>query len=280
MTRRERTTPESLKGIYTPTYAGDALHYFLNYGNFGTIQRNILGPALIDQLPMVKQGYALRITYENLFYIYGNNNNLIDMDNRSIQFITPDALMNEAFGGQIPASIYLYKNEFGLQNISMKEAVETKLIPNYLNTFEVIESIRPNFNRNRFEMTHLLDIIYANGYRLPLLRKDLTLAPVLEAIQRPEVQEAMINEHTIVKQTSQLWKNILQQEAPVIQYPTMILMAQTIKDARRARIQQEDPNERARIIQNLYTQHPTAMAGITQALRDQRLRREATNVTL
>lgn len=133
MTQRLVTTPEILTGIYTPVYGGDALVRFFNKdpGAFGPLDpisavKGEQAIALMDSLPLLRQGYFLRNSGTILMQIYSRVNNLQDEENTTE--MTSDNNMLDAFGGQIPATFFTYKDGVGnIKKITMKEAVDQGL---------------------------------------------------------------------------------------------------------------------------------------------------------
>ncbi|CAH6421699.1 Hypothetical protein HVR_LOCUS1338 [uncultured virus] len=212
--QRGPATPETFQGLHTPVYAADALYYFLtnNPQGFGTMDPtdNDNTQLLMDNLPMTRQGYMLRNSSNLLFFIYTTYNHLPDP---TAQFVTPDDIMNQAFGGTIPAALYSYRDTDGkINNITMREAIERRLIAAPLNTYDVMDQRDPGFDRTQFYTHHLQTLAALNYFSEFKLGAEPTLAPVLEAIRRPDVREAMLREHNIIRQVLQLWQATLEPE--------------------------------------------------------------------
>lgn len=224
---RAHVNPESFSGVYTPVYAGDALQRFFNAapGNFGpldpaaAVRTGVAGQGLMDQLPMAKQGYLLRNTSTMLFYIYAHAQQLQAADNA--QFAKSDAVMTEAFGGQIPAAFYSYPiGDDKAAKVTMTEAVAQGLIPAPMNTYQVIAALHPpgvdangkevGFRPERFNTYFFQNIAAANYYSRTALAADPALAPAAAGLQQADIRAAMLNEHNIVKNVSAQWHDLLE----------------------------------------------------------------------
>ncbi|CAH6421701.1 Hypothetical protein HVR_LOCUS1340 [uncultured virus] len=225
---REAVLPESFSGTYTPVYAGEALRDFFNAapGNFGPLgpkqaaATQQAGQALMDSLQMVRQGYLLRNTSTMLFYIYAHTNTLQDVNNA--QYARSDDVMMHAFGGQIAAAFYSYRGVDGkIAKLSMAQAVAQGIIPNAMNTYQVIAAIYPPGTRNqkgedvgfrpdRFNTYYYQNIAAANYYSKAALTADPALADAATALARADVRQAMLNEHNIVKNVSAEWHDLLE----------------------------------------------------------------------
>lgn len=224
---REPVRPESFSGTYTPVYAGDALRAFFTAApqNFGpllprqAISTGQPGQALMEQLPMVRQGYLLRNTCTMLFYIYAHTNNLQDASNA--QYARSDDVMTQAFGGSIPASFFSFRGGDGkIVKVSMNVALERGYIQSPLNTYQVISSLYPpgtvntkgqdvGFRAERFNTYYYQNIGAANYYSKTALAADPNLAAAANALQTTDVRQAMLNEHNVVKNVSAEWQAIL-----------------------------------------------------------------------
>lgn len=215
-TVRQVVTPEQLTGVYTPVYLGNALYHFVNSdpGAFGPLDPITAlqgGPveALMDSLPLLRQGYSLRNSITMLMYIYTHTNQLQDPDDGT--FIHPDSNMNEAFGGQIPATFFTYRDETGrLTKISVDEATRRGLLSYPLNTYEIIALSHPDFNHNRFKSFYFQNIAALNYYSPNNLADDPSLQPVFDAINSDEVRNQLLIEHEILKQVSKKWQQLLE----------------------------------------------------------------------
>jgi hypothetical protein len=214
---REPVKPESFSGTYTPVFAGDALRTFFTSApeRFGplhpvqAVQTNQAGDALMTQLQMVSQGYLLRNTSTMLFYIYAHANQLQDPQNA--QFARSDDVMNAAFGGQIPAAFYAFKGTDGKSaKMPMAQAVAQGVINGPMNTYQVIQVTRPDFDPNRFNTYFYQNIAAANYYSKAALAADPALAPAAEALARDDVRAAMLAEHNVVKEVSGEWHELLE----------------------------------------------------------------------
>lgn len=195
----ESTQDHTLVDIYTPVHAGEALHQFFTASpeRFGTKADDLL----MNQLPMVQQRYLLRNSSMLLLYTYSYNNSLHDCTDR--RFIYPDEIIMTAFGGNIPAAAYMYKDEQGKSHkVHMDSAVSQGLIPKPMNTFEVIKTMYPEFDPKRFRTLFFLTMAMLNYHTAKSLQLDENLLPVLEVMQQENVKEAMRGEYEILKTIS------------------------------------------------------------------------------
>lgn len=214
---RERVRPESFSATFTPLYAGEALRFFFSNQpqKFGPLspseaaRTQSAGQALMDVLPMVKEGYLLRNTITMLFFIYAHTNQLQAADNA--QFVRSDEHMTESFGGQIPATFFTYKGVDGKSvKVQMAQAVASGLIPQAYNTYQVVQANYPSFDPGRFPTYFYQNIAAANYYTKTALAADPALAEVTAALQQDDVRSRMLQEHNIIKQASKEWTQILE----------------------------------------------------------------------
>lgn len=210
--KRRNPLPENLAGIYTPVYAAQALQYFLTADpeKFGPInplesfRTQVAGDALISNLPIAYQGYLLRNTAALLFYIYSYSNNL--RDQQDPRFLRSDDLMNAAFGGDIPAAFYSFKNSNGKTvKIPMDQAVSQGLISSPLNTYEVIKSNYRDFDPARFQSYYFQNILSLNYYSL----EDIPTPEIYQTIERDDIKDQMILESNLVKAVRDEWRQII-----------------------------------------------------------------------
>lgn len=246
---RAKSTAASFSGTYTPVYAAPALlAYFTNgAAGFGDVNpqapgqpiqvadsngvvRQVAG-SLMDNLGMVKQGYLLRNTSTMLFYIYAHAQRLQDPANA--QFARSDPLMDQVFGGTIPAAYFSWKVDTGKskdkkvrqangeqalmkvpdyksEKALMAQAVAQGTIPAALNTYEVIRRSYPDFNSAHFNTYFYQNIAAANYFSRTALAADPELAAVANALAQPDVRQAMLAEHELVKQVSAAWHAVLE----------------------------------------------------------------------
>lgn len=237
---RAKARPESFTGTYTPVFAADALvAYFNNEGGvgFGYVDpRNANSGLLMDQLPMVKQGYLLRNTVTLLFYIYAHARALQKAENA--QFAQSDDLMNQVFGGTIPAAYYSWKVNTGKTKVKkvkaldgtvseitvpaldgrkmpMDDAVAQGAIAAPLNTYDVIRVSYPDFNPAEFNTYFYQNIAAANYYSRTALAANPRFAQVAEALARDDIRQAMLAEHNLIHGVSALWHEILEPDRKI-----------------------------------------------------------------
>jgi hypothetical protein len=248
---RDPVKPESFSGVYTPVYAGEALRDFFtaNPAGFGSLspveaeRTQQGGAALMNSLPMVREGYFLRNTSTMLFYIYAHANQL--QNERNAQFARSDEYMTRAFGGQIPAAFFSYKivitpaqvdingktvvKEVAKHyKVTMQKAVSDGLIEGPMNTYNVIKYTRPDFAVETqatfnelgagqwFNTYFYQNIAAANYFSKTSLVTDPNLAVAAQQLDRSDVRAAMLNEHTIVKNVSAEWHTLLEPSRKVV----------------------------------------------------------------
>jgi hypothetical protein len=230
---RDTVPPESLKGTYTPVYAGKALTEFFNTipNNFGSAtpiawkQDGNFGYALMDYLPLAREGYLLRNTCTMLFYIYAHAQELQLAENA--QFATFDAVMESAFV-KSPAAFYSFKTDGGKSDkITMAQAVMAKHVSSAISTQDVIRVTHPGFNQENTEIiktdnaekqiykkafnTYFFqNLAAANYFSKTNLAKEPALKNVLAKIKQEDIEKAMVAEHNIVKQVAEEWRRYLE----------------------------------------------------------------------
>lgn len=207
---RDPVDPQSFSGTYTPVFAGDALQYFFNpvntngddlRGQFGPLhpleaaKTQQPGEALMNKLPRVQQGYLLRNTSTMLFYIYAHAMGLQSTENA--QFSRSDDVMMTAFGGEIPATFFTYRNDDGkavkvLMDIAVKPRDQGGLgLTAPLNTYQLITMLYPpgthnqkgedvGFKPERFNTYYYQNIAAANYYSKDALTPDPTIVALLQ----------------------------------------------------------------------------------------------------
>lgn len=251
---RTPTKPESFRGVFTPVYAADALNAFINADGgvgFGVLHPSAnandpvaLGGALMDQLPLVKQGYFLRNTCTMLFYIYARQNSLQATQEGDGKHNGQDSLsddrMNAAFDDRrIPAAfwaerIYVGKgrnkkgaesDKYATNKMLMQDAVDQGKAAVPMTTYEVIESMYPFtaggdkvFDpRNKtglnpggyFKNFFFQNIASLNQFNRARLQSIPSLAAASTEIDKADTRANMLNEHNIVKNASLEWGILL-----------------------------------------------------------------------
>lgn len=227
VSKKAKQQPDSFKGVYVPSYAGPALIQFIN-GNkegFGYVVPNRPESGyLIEQLRMAQMGVLLRNSITMLFYIYAHASSL--QDQRDASYSTTDDHMDQSFGGQFPA-VHLPTDANGRNvNVSMDDAVKQGLIPEALNTYQILV---PRFSKSvdkkgrpaPFDPKRLhgyyIQNIYALNYwsrNTAALVSDLAnrsaetpdQPSVVEVLDAPTSREAMLLEHNLIRSTSIAWR--------------------------------------------------------------------------
>lgn len=166
--------------------------------------------SLMEYLPLFRQGYVMEETPDLLMSIYTSMNNLtdltpgvpVDADITELLSITPDNLTNNAFNDIIPA----YYENYGYDDeVLMQEAVESGRIPNYLNTFQVVQNYNATFNPAIFQEIFYLDIIQANSQRL-------LPANLKSYFDSQEFIDAVLDEYLIVLDMYRILMEMIQPE--------------------------------------------------------------------
>lgn len=245
-------TAEHLTGVHSPVLAGPALQFFFREGaaNFGYEQpllaygfseqvstgqitvdqyQQVMAqlPALMSRLPYVQTGMLLRNTITMLFYIYAhaaqhptkrdqNGQPLQGLqDPNNAQLAASDAVMNAAFGGEIPAMFYSRRLVNG-KDVD-KSLMSERPIEDQMNTYTNLTILHPadsmdkkrikniGFNPNEIHTFYFQSMAAAN-YVSPKVLDAETKAQFADM----NVRQSMLDEHNIVARTSKQWKEILE----------------------------------------------------------------------
>ena len=148
--------------IYNPPqYLGDALQYFFNNAHIKIYQGNT--PInLLNLFPLLKQGFATERTILGLLETYVAVNQLLING-----VIIPDDLFRKSFNSDISAGFYsLISEGVPSSGITMDDAVDSKLIPNPINTFQVIKNSSPAFNPEELTYQDLIMINHFNQHSI------------------------------------------------------------------------------------------------------------------
>ena len=222
-----KSGPDSLKGTYTPIYAGTVLREFFKAGaGFGPLdpalwkKTGVMDKKLMDLLPYAQQGFMLRNTLTMLFFLYARTRDLQEKENA--QFSHFDDVMKKVFM-EMEAAFYTAE---GVPKMAMADAVSKGLIKAPLSTVEVIKLKRPTFNDKRTPIikdatedkqiyreafpNYFFQLLAANNYYSKAnLKENKEHAAVLEALNKEEVTQQMILEHNIVRDTAMKWNEYL-----------------------------------------------------------------------
>lgn len=227
--RKKRSTvrPEDFTGAYAPVYASEALRFFINKAqrNFGSVIDPSTGKSvdLMSLLPRVREGYMLHNTVTILFYIYIWAQKLQDEKNR--QFITPDAHWEQAFGKNISAAFFTMDHPETGKKVKylMSEAVGDGIITSPMNTYKVLEinykpkkdkeEKYPGFSKSHFNTYMLKPTSSLNFYTKSTKHPD-ELERQIQLLEDLEIRREMLKEHDIVKRTSKLWKERIDEQNP------------------------------------------------------------------
>lgn len=237
-----KSSPESLKGTYTPIYAAPALQYFLTYGagGFGYVDPTDQNSGLLMSekfLPYASRGYMLRNSTTMLFFIYAHANDL-QFKPQILYEGTPNAtrvdaswtrsddVMNAAFGGNIPAAFFRdpQKTKWPV-SLAREQNLDTGS-----NTYDPIMRQNPKhldrsqspdgkekfaFRPDAFKTFFFQNIASANYWSIKNLQDEINRGVVVlqepyVQLNDPDVRRAMINEHQIIKRTTEAWSEILE----------------------------------------------------------------------
>ena len=220
----------------TPTAIGPVLRQFLfdrsRNGNYGPILVpegiNGLTPGsnIIDLLPFAANGFVLRSTLLEAFYLYAWHNRLDDPnDGRRLRI---DALMNAVFNGTEPAlftktptgAFKEKRNDKGEVTIEYK--YERAPNPNGLNTVQAILAYKPDyhprwdtaFGEGRYMGSSDFQILSALNYYSSAESRTLVqgvldgYAARGESITAEQFQQALANEYEILRTVRKYHKAI------------------------------------------------------------------------
>ena len=178
-----------LKGKYAVVSISEALSKFLNKADLtlrcGSIKFNFDRFVNLNERDHILANTLLRI-----IYLYVHINDLFSND-FSIEMFTDD-LLNECFNGKIPAKNYYRDN---MRVIIMDQAVNLKLIPKEINTFETIKIHNENFDQSNLLPKNLNALFNLNSYPLKIkLEDDNTMATY---IPKDEVKQLIIQNYLV-----------------------------------------------------------------------------------
>jgi hypothetical protein len=197
--RVRKTDPEEFKGVYTPMVAADALRTFIRNTALGTVDPgNADAEPLLDRLPLLREGYGLRNSFQLLWYISIYANNLQDPEDKNK--IIPDEAMRQAFE-KIP-SLYAYQKD----EDTIKRVVNTT----ESSTFDMLEfktqSTSEPFERSKFRMWVVSNILSLNLYDSDDLKSQSP--DNYEYLKNPEVRQLLLKEFQLLSQIKPLWKDL------------------------------------------------------------------------
>lgn len=226
-----KSSPESLKGTYTPIYAGDVLkEFFSKHANFGPLDVQTwkdsknFGTGIMESLPYAQKGFMLRNTLTMLFFLYARTMGLQEVENA--QFSHFDDHMTKVFT-TMPAAFYTTEN---VAKLPMSEAIKKGYVETPISTLDVIRLKRSNFNqentpiiKNATEDKQIYRKAFANFFFQLLasnnyyskknleenVEKNPSSPQILEALTRKDVTDQMIAEHNLVHDTAMRWSAYL-----------------------------------------------------------------------
>ena len=149
-----------LEGTNTPQVFFNALVFFFKHARFYIYQNNI--PIdLMHFLPNLVNRFAFMNTIHKMIYSYVLLNSLNDLEEKYSTF-SPNKLIIKAFGSNIPAFNFLYKEDGINRRDIMRHLVDKGLLQKSLNTFEVVKSLHPEFNKDKIRFRFIKPLIYSN----------------------------------------------------------------------------------------------------------------------
>lgn len=149
-----------LKGKYAVVYVGKALCNFIEKADL-TLCSGSINFNFSKFISLNEKNHILANTLLRIIYVYVNVNNLFS-DDFSIKTFS-DNLFNECFNEQISAHIYYIKER---HVIMMDQAVNLKLIPKEMNTFQVIKVHNEQFDSSNLLPKNLNNLFNSNSYPL------------------------------------------------------------------------------------------------------------------
>jgi len=180
-----------LKGKYSVVSVGKALSQLIKKADLtlccGSIKFNFSKFICLDRRKHILANTLLRINY-----LYVHINNLFS-NNFSIETFMDD-LLNECFAMEIPALNFPSDN---INMISMNEAVNLKLIPKKINTFEAIKIYNKNFDHSNLLPKNLNDLMKLN--RVLLKIKFINDDSTATYISEDEVEQ-LTNQNYLIKE--------------------------------------------------------------------------------
>ena len=193
-------------GKYQPVYINDVLIEFFTKEpwRFGVLNiRDIFASLdrheypeiyyLIDSLPVLNQGYALKRSLVRLMQIYCLINlhaQIRDVE-RLFARIPPDSYMDHIFGGSKPA--YYYLNPNTSERIPMEYAIQKRLIYHPLNTYDVFR-----IPRHQWNLSQIFQMIDLNS--IEISRFDVEEAMV-HHVSNPVIQDSLKKESKIIEES-------------------------------------------------------------------------------
>jgi len=235
---REKAQARDMKGTYTPVYAAPALREFLRLGaaGFGPLDpSNPSSGNLMDQLPYAQNGYMLRNSTTMLFFIYAHQNNLQyppgvlpDGTKVDASWTQSDQVMSQAFDGNIPPAFYRTVREKVKYPYEEARAAGLQV---GRNTYDDIRAANPQnipkarspdgkekyrFDPAAFKTFFFQNIAAANYFSRKNLEDAVSrggnadLQQALANIDDATYRQQMLNEHQIIKGTSDVWAALLE----------------------------------------------------------------------
>lgn len=223
--KKKPSDPASFKGIHAPIYAGEALRTFFGHQEaFGPynvaayFQSGTLTPDnyLMAQLPLASQGYMLRNTATMLFYDFARYQQIQNKDDGSVSDVSTNPYIQEAFNGQISSTYYVDK---AMGTKVLTENLPPEIPP--LNTFQLLTKNYPpgttnkkgkdgSFNPARMQNYFLQNIGTYNFYNKSALEANPDrFKAELDYINNEQVRQTMLQEHSIVENVKEQWKQAL-----------------------------------------------------------------------
>ena len=204
---RRKVEAKDMKGVYIPVVLGPELQDFVTSADFGYVDpTDPKSGKLIDSLPLLSQGFAIKTTVSTILYSYMDLHELQDTENG--QKVYPDKAFKDAFGGDQPA---LYDDNGTLQ-WTTNDKGELASFEGAKNTYEIL-SARPVKKTNRGQefkfdsescfIIHFPSLISCNIFSTSDLDK---FPSYKEQLADTETREGLLREYELVKKNREAVK--------------------------------------------------------------------------
>lgn len=209
---------------YAPVFLQTAPKYFFDRATIPVYSGNV-AINLMDYFPLVKRGYALINASGFLALSYTYTHNLRDPTD---SFFVPDNLYIEAFGSNIPAFKYEYYDVNGqIPSFLMQDAVNQGIIPESLNTFEVLQGLNYLFNPQRIGAFF--------GNMMKINSQSMTEVPELsDIVNDKQGSNELINEWMMAWAICEILRVLFRTKGPGSKFSVIDMMIEAVKDERKS----------------------------------------------
>lgn len=199
---KNRIALENLQGRYSPVYLGEALQYFINEGQFGYLDPISETENLMDLLPLIKEGYASKISLMMLFFIYAKHNKL--QDKARCYF---DSILDITCSSYYAEFYYDRNNRMSISDAMRKGLINKRLTPQDILLMKtsgnrgLVETIDDNGIISKSIPNYFFQLIISpNIFNIKDLEKNPKHNNVLNYINSESYRQQMIKEHNIIKE--------------------------------------------------------------------------------